>query len=266
MKEQSDRKRDKLTQNRLGDTIKQTMHLDMDMFKTEMDTLLNSSLITALQPAADKIPMFPMINMNAMASTPGTPSKQNDGNTNQKRKRDPKSQNVSMVFNESGLMNLEYDVDPALLAQHQSIKKKDFEGYKKHQRQTQEFNIEDFEYADDEKQEELDQYETQSYVNEIQKEIDLIQNEIDNQHEKQSKLDKVQETFKRLKDFCAEQLGYSFRDANKQVEKLLKKKFQDVSPLLKFYNELAANTNFKMPLRSLLEFDAKVFMRHLNKL
>jgi hypothetical protein len=57
-----------------------------------------------------------MINMNAMASTPGTPSKQNDGNTNQKRKRDPKSQNVSMVFNESGLMNLEYDVDPALLA------------------------------------------------------------------------------------------------------------------------------------------------------
>ena len=36
--------------------------------------------------------------------------------------------------------------------------------------------------------------------------------------------------------------------------------------LLKFYNELAANTNFKMPLRSLLEFDAKVFMRHLNKL
>ena len=48
MKEQSDRKRDKLTQNRLGDTIKQTMHLDMDMFKTAMDTLLNSSLITAL--------------------------------------------------------------------------------------------------------------------------------------------------------------------------------------------------------------------------
>ena len=39
-----------------------------------------------------------------------------------------------MVFNESGLMNLEYDVDPALLAQNQAIKKKDFDGYKKHQR------------------------------------------------------------------------------------------------------------------------------------
>lgn len=173
---------------------------------------------------------------------------------------------MSMAFNEGSMINLEFDVDPALLAQNQAIKNKDFEGYKKHQKQTQEFNIDDFECADEQKVEDLEKYETESFVNQIQQEIEQIQSEIDNQHFKQNKLDKVQETFQRMKDFCSEQLNYSFRDANKQVEKLLKKSYQDVSPLLKFYNELSTNTNFKMPLKSLLEFDAKIFMRHLNKL
>lgn len=36
--------------------------------------------------------------------------------------------------------------------------------------------------------------------------------------------------------------------------------------MLKFYNELAKNTNFRMPLKSLLEFDTKMFLRHLQKL
>ena len=40
----------------------------------------------------------------------------------------------------------------------------------------------------------------------------------------------------------------------------------EVSPLLKFYNELAANTKFRMPLKALLEFDARMFRRHLVKL
>jgi hypothetical protein len=44
----------------------------------------------------------------------------------------------------------------------------------------------------DEKDEEnLDFYENASFINEIEEEINTIENEINNQHEKQSKLDKV---------------------------------------------------------------------------
>jgi len=62
-----------------------------------------------------------------------------------------------------------------------------------------------------------------------------------------------------MKEFCINQLNYSYRDANSHIEKLLKKSETEVSPLLKFYNELAKNTRFRMPLKSLLEFDAKMF-------
>ena len=92
-----------------------------------------------------------------------------------------------------------------------------------------------------------------------------IENDINNEHEKQSNLDKVQDTFQRMKEFCINQLNYSYRDANSHIEKLLKKSETEVSPLLKFYNELAKNTRFRMPLKSLLEFDAKMFQRHLQK-
>lgn len=69
-----------------------------------------------------------------------------------------------------------------------------------------------------------------------------------------------------MKDFCQQQLSYGYRDVNKQIERLLSAEQHDVSPLLKFYNELYHNSNFRLPAKSLLEFDHKIFMKHLAKI
>ena len=103
-------------------------------------------------------------------------------------------------------------------------------------------------------------------MNELQSEIGNIEREIGSQNEKQSKLNKIDGTFQKMKDFCKEQLSYSYRDVNKQIDKLLLTDEQEVSPLLKFYNELAASSNFRIPLKSLLQFDQKVFKKHLFKI
>ena len=62
------------------------------------------------------------------------------------------------------------------------------------------------------------------------------------------------------------QLEYSYRDANLQIDKLLMKSEKEVSPLLQVYDDLAKHSNFRMPLKSLLEFDTRVFLRHLRKM
>jgi len=52
---------------------------------------------------------------------------------------------------------------------------------------------------------------------------------------------------------------------DKTIEDLLKPN-QDVSPLLKFFNLLAKATNFRLPSRSLLEFDQKFYRAFINRL
>ncbi len=59
--------------------------------------------------------------------------------------------------------------------------------------------------------------------------------------------------------FCKNQLNFSFRDVDRNIESLILRPDQEISPLLKFYNELAGNSNFRLPIKGLLEFDTRLF-------
>eukprot|EP00347_Sterkiella_histriomuscorum_P004147 403361575 len=300
---QKARKREQLTeQNRAGNAIKDSMRINNEAFNKEMDSILHDSMRKSLgydNSSPQKITL-PSILQNKESRT-GSPTL----NSNSLYPSQAKATNKkSLIFNkqnyeESGSLdvsslsknaknqqvgarnsgsdlqantntsNNQDELDPMLVGQYRALKNQDLDRYKQLQKRQVEFNIEDIELSDEEneKQEKLEDYfETQSFLNEIQTEIDLIENEINNAHEEQSKLDKVQETFQKMKDFCAQQLNYNYRDANAQIDRLLKKSEHEVSPLLKFYNELAKNSKFRMPLKALLEFDTKVFQRHLIKL
>ena len=47
---------------------------------------------------------------------------------------------------------------------------------------------------------------------------------------------------------------------------LVNKPELELSPLLKFYNELNEHSNFRLPVKSLLEFDARLFRAQLSKI
>ena len=73
-----------------------------------------------------------------------------------------------------------------LVGQYRALKNQDLDRYKQLQKRQVEFNIEDIELSDEEneKQDKLEDYfETQSFLNEIEAEIDLIENEINHAHE-----------------------------------------------------------------------------------
>ena len=53
---------------------------------------------------------------------------------------------------------------------------------------------------------------------------------------------------------------------NKHISNLITKPESEISPLLKFYNELASNSGFRLPVKQLLEFDTRVFVKHLAKM
>jgi len=71
--------------------------------------------------------------------------------------------------------------------------------------------------------------------------------------------------FKLIKEYCREQLSVSDYLLNKHIDDLLNAK-TDVSPLLKYFNDLARHTNFRMPCKSLLEFDQKFFRKCLERI
>ena len=50
------------------------------------------------------------------------------------------------------------------------------------------------------------------------------------------------------------------------IDSLISKPDEEISPLLKFYNELAQHCNFRIPLRSLLEFDVRLYREQLAKI
>lgn len=58
-------------------------------------------------------------------------------------------------------------------------------------------------------------------------------------------------------------IGYNMLD--KHVEDLLDPNVV-VSPLLKYFNALAGKTNFRLPCKSLLEFDQKFFRKYVERL
>lgn len=69
----------------------------------------------------------------------------------------------------------------------------------------------------------------------------------------------MEEIFDKMRLFCKNQLNFSFRDVDRNIDSLIIRSEQEISPLLKFYNELAGNSNFRLPVRSLLEFDSRLF-------
>lgn len=75
-----------------------------------------------------------------------------------------------------------------------------------------------------------------------------------------------EEIFVKMRLFCQNQLNFSFRDVDKAILSLINKPEEDLSPLLKFYNELAEHSNFRLPVKSLLEFDVKLFRSQLTKI
>ena len=50
------------------------------------------------------------------------------------------------------------------------------------------------------------------------------------------------------------------------IDAIIIRSDEEVSPLLKFYNELSAHSNFRLPLRSLLQFDINLFRAQLEKI
>lgn len=49
------------------------------------------------------------------------------------------------------------------------------------------------------------------------------------------------------------------------IDSLIKKPQEEISPLLKFYNELAAHSNFRLPVKS-LQFDTRLYRAQLEKI
>jgi len=63
-----------------------------------------------------------------------------------------------------------------------------------------------------------------------------------------------EKAFNLIKEYCKQNLSISDNLLNRHIEDLLNCQ-TDVSPLLKYFNDVARHTNFRMPCKSLLEFD-----------
>jgi hypothetical protein len=50
------------------------------------------------------------------------------------------------------------------------------------------------------------------------------------------------------------------------IDNIIVKPDDEISPLLKFYNELREHTNFRLPVHSLLQFDVHMFRTQLEKI
>jgi len=75
----------------------------------------------------------------------------------------------------------------------------------------------------------------------------------------------AEKVFKMIHDYCAENLSVSYNLLDKHIEDLLNPSCV-VSPLLKYFNDLARHSNFRLPSIALLEFDQKFFKAYVNRL
>lgn len=71
--------------------------------------------------------------------------------------------------------------------------------------------------------------------------------------------------FKMIHDYCRENLTVSYNLLDKHVDDLLDPNCI-VSPLLKYFNDLAKHSNFRLPSLSVLEFDQKYFKKYVERL
>ena len=75
----------------------------------------------------------------------------------------------------------------------------------------------------------------------------------------------AEKVFKVVREYCKDQLNISYNMLDKHIEELLDPK-ATVSPLLKYFNELARFSNFRLPCRALLEFDQRFFKKFVARL
>jgi sugar diacid utilization regulator len=74
----------------------------------------------------------------------------------------------------------------------------------------------------------------------------------------------VERVFTMIHNYCAESLTTSNRMLEKHVTDLLNPELT-VSPLLKYFNDLAKHCHFRLPLPAVLEFDQRYFRETLAK-
>jgi hypothetical protein len=76
---------------------------------------------------------------------------------------------------------------------------------------------------------------------------------------------RAEKIFKMIHDYCRENLSISYNLLDKHIEELLDPE-ATVSPLLKYFNDLARYSNFKLPSVAMLEFDQKFFKKYVARL
>lgn len=75
----------------------------------------------------------------------------------------------------------------------------------------------------------------------------------------------AEKVFSMIHDYCKDSLSVGYNLLDKQIEDLLNPN-STVSPLLKYFNLLAKDTNFRLPSKSLLEFDQKYYRKFIDRL
>jgi hypothetical protein len=75
----------------------------------------------------------------------------------------------------------------------------------------------------------------------------------------------AEKVFKMIHDYCRENLTVSYNLLDKHIEDLLDPECV-VSPLLKYFNDLAKHSNFRLPSLAVLEFDQRYFKKYVDRL
>lgn len=80
--------------------------------------------------------------------------------------------------------------------------------------------------------------EDESIINEIKSDIDNIESQVVNENLQDEKVNKFEKTFYKLKNYSLNLLNYSHTDANREIDRLLDMKETEISPLLRYYNDI----------------------------
>ena len=80
--------------------------------------------------------------------------------------------------------------------------------------------------------------------------------------ENNEEMKQVEKVFSMIQAYCAENLTISYKMLDRHINDLLDPNLS-VSPLLKYFNELARHCYFRLPSMAMLEFDQMFFRKFL---
>ena len=83
------------------------------------------------------------------------------------------------------------------------------------------------------------------------------------QIESMVKADKV---FKEIMEYCKKMLKISHTNLNRHLDRMILSKDAKPSVMLKYYNELLKDTNFRIPAKQQLELDQKLYKKSIEKI